>query len=381
MTSCNYILKNFVTIRPRHELSQEETLDWLVAVHTRAETTFRRLKAPEAAVFAETLKKTLWRVACKPDVISQRGCEISDISHRNWQDMQIYSVHENPTGASLEVRQRLYGNIVEDFFRRFYPEDALPPKHIIHVSCTGYSSPNGAQRLVSQRRWNQTVVTSAYHMGCYAAIPAIRMANGPCDIVHTELSTLHNQPLRHEPEQLVVQSLFADGFIKYSVHPENALQKSSVPYLRVLSIHEEIILDSSDAMSWNIMDTGFCMTLSPEIPRYLKSVLSGYLEVLCQKANQEISEVLATAYFAIHPGGPRILQSVQKLLELRDGQLAVTRSILRDYGNMSSATLPHIWSRMLADPSIPSGAKVVSIAFGPGLTIAGTFLEKVIPCG
>lgn len=376
-----HVLSHFVSIRPRYELAQEEALDWLVALHTRAEQTHRQLEEAETLAFSAVLKQLLWRVGCKPDAIARRSGELIDVTHRRWEDMEIYPVAQQPKGVSLEVRQRRHAEIVRDLFQRFYPEGCLAPQQIIHVTCTGYVFPSGAQWLASRRRWAQTSVSHVYHMGCYAAIPALRMVSGPSDIVHTELSTLHSQPLRHEPEQLVVQSLFADGFIKYSVHPENESDARMVPHFRILSLHEELILDTGHAMGWVISDTGFCMTLSPEIPYHLKGALRQYLERLCQKADIDLTQTLASGFFAVHPGGPRILQSVQRLLDLNDGQLEASRMVLRDRGNMSSSTLPHIWNRLLDDSGVPSGVRVVSVAFGPGLTIAGALLEKVIPCG
>jgi predicted naringenin-chalcone synthase len=87
-------------------------------------------------------------------------------------------------------------------------------------------------------------------------------------------------------------------------------------------------------------------------------------------------EHAAQTVFAVHPGGPRILDSVQKLLELEDRQLALSRNVLFERGNMSSATLPHIWMAALSDPDVRPGSLVASLAFGPGLTIAGALFRK-----
>ena len=53
-----------------------------------------------------------------------------------------------------------------------------------------------------------------------------------------------------------------------------------------------------------------------------------------------------------------------------------TNRVLCNYGNMSSATLPHIWESMLEDDRIQDGTPIVGLAFGPGLSICGTILEK-----
>jgi predicted naringenin-chalcone synthase len=225
----------------------------------------------------------------------------------------------------------------------------------------------------------QTLVTHAYHMGCYAAIPAIRMGIGfsalshaQVDIVHTEICSLHLHPLKHSTEQLIVQSLFADGFIKYSL----SQQPQSEEHLMILGVHEEILPSSTGSMTWNCGDHGYEMTLSKDVPVRIARALDGYLERLCLLAGVDKEQARREAVFAIHPGGPKILQQVQGNLGLESDQISHSVETLRDYGNMSSATLPHIWNKMGKDPRIKKGQLIVSMAFGPGLNIAGAILEK-----
>jgi predicted naringenin-chalcone synthase len=81
--------------------------------------------------------------------------------------------------------------------------------------------------------------------------------------------------------------------------------------------------------------------------------------------------------WAIHPGGPRVIDDLAACLEICDeAALRHSRRILHDRGNMSSATLPHIWESMLSDPQMQSGELVVSLAFGPGLTVIGNIMRK-----
>ena len=85
-------------------------------------------------------------------------------------------------------------------------------------------------------------------MGCYGAIVAIRIgaafskdSQARTDVVHTELCSLHCNPSLHRVDQLVGQSLFADGFIKYSIHPNGSPEVSDRPALRILATEEQII--------------------------------------------------------------------------------------------------------------------------------------------
>lgn len=352
-------LVDFQIIRPRYESLQEETFDWLIDAHVKAENN---------EGFRETVREKLWHVGCKPDRIAKRGHVLPDFLHRNWEQMRIYRLHERPEGLDLSARAKVYQEEVEAIFEEYYPLDANAPENLIHVSCTGYVSPSGAQKIVSKRNWGEkTTVTHAYHMGCYGSIPALRMAKGfgNTDIVHTEICSLHTNPAKHQIDQLVSQSLFADGFIKYT-----AAQTANSPSIKILQLREEIIPDSTHAMTWDVMEWGFQMSLSKEVALLLTRALPGYLERLKIEPN---------ALFAVHPGGPKILTHVQNTLGLQDAQIAHSFQILKEYGNMSSATLPHIWDRILHDASVPNGTPIVSLAFGPGLNIAGAKMEK--QCG
>lgn len=379
-------LADFHVIRPKHTTSQADTFAWLVAAHTQAEKCKRQpnISNEELHTFQESLQETLQHVGCKPGVIHSRGHEIDDFLHQRWDLMRIYRLQESAAGVGLAKRQAIHHEIVDSIFERFYPNDATPPHDMIHVSCTGYTSPSGAQTVAAKRGWwDKTSITHAYHMGCYASVPAIRMASAfvnsgspQTDIVHTELCTLHLNPSLHDPAQLVGQSLFADGFIKYSVLPESALKKHPKPYLKLLGMHEQLIPKSTSAMTWTLTDACFQFTLSKEIPVFINRHIAEYLRSLCQRAGVSHEKVLQHGIFAIHPGGPKILDYIQETLGLQDKQMQASRTILQCYGNMSSATLPHIWQEICAGPTFPSNTLVVSLAFGPGLTIVGTILEK-----
>src|SRR5690606_5569834 len=136
--------------------------------------------------------------------------------------MELFNLEASgKQGADITNRNQFFKKTVENVFEEIYADKTCAPENIIHVTCTGYTSPSAAQWICSQNQWNAEVF-HAYHMGCYASIPALKVAKGclqsskSADIVHTELCTIHFDPSNHSPEQLVVQSLFADGVIKYT---------------------------------------------------------------------------------------------------------------------------------------------------------------------
>ena len=121
-------------------------------------------------------------------------------------------------------------------------------------------------------------------------------------------------------------------------------------------------------MTWRIGDHGFRMTLSPRIPDLIASNVRPWMEGWLAEHGLRVEDV---ASWAIHPGGPRILSSCRRALELPPGATDVSQEILGECGNMSSATVLFILKRMAERNA---QAPCVALAFGPGLSIEATLL-------
>lgn len=376
------LLTRFHSTPPRFELSQARSLAWLSEAHALAEATREGLDHDARVAVEQRIARVLARCGCSPASIASRGVSVADAVPSSWDDKQLYDLHRHPHGRGTAARVRLFAEIVDDYFTATYADERVAPDELIHVTCTGYVSPSGAQRLVGRRGWGETTrVTHAYHMGCYAAVPAVRIGAGllasrshphgqRVDVVHTELCSLHLDPADHRPEQLVVQSLFADGLIRYSL-----VHDAGAPGLRVLAVHEQIVPGTEDAMTWMVADWGMQMTLARDVPERIAAALRGFVLELYRRGGRELGRV-HDSVFAVHPGGPKIIDRVRDVLELDEAHVAASRAVLFARGNMSSATLPHIWLRLLDDASVPAGTLIPSLAFGPGLTICGLLLEK-----
>jgi predicted naringenin-chalcone synthase len=373
---------------PAHRIDQRRALGWLAQVHAGSRATLESSGADDRAGFADRTRKVIDRCACGPTKIGTRAHVIADIGRTDWADLSIYDVARNPRGRGTAARSRFFAEAVNAYFEAEYEHDDLPPDEIVHVTCTGYISPSGAQKLVADKGWgDSTRVTHAYHMGCYAAFPAVRIAVGSLgqdaapdvegrsgrrvDIVHTELCSLHLDPSDHSIEQLVIQSLFADGLIRYSIR-----ENDQAAGLRVLALDERILPHSSEAMAWVVSDHGMQMRLARDVPDRVTGNLRQFVSELYRKAGMTLGEHLARTVFAVHPGGPKIIDRVREVLELSDAQVQTSRDVLFDHGNMSSATVPHIWMRIVADANVAPGTAVVSLAFGPGITVCGAVFQK-----
>jgi len=372
-------------------MSQAHSLEWLARAHAHAEAAIAGLDSAGREAFADKIARLLSRVAYSPAYIGTRASVLPDFTKRDRGDKGLAGLYDNPGEASAKrgpshgrgaaTRSQLYASVVDAYFAREYNEHSTEhdvPDDLIHVTCTGYVLPSGAQKVVAARGWGaRTRVTHAYHMGCYAALSAVRIAAGfvanasrRVDIVHTELCSLHLDPTDHRLEQLIVQSLFADGMIRYSLTAGD-----DGPGLRLIAACEMVLPDSADAMRWVASEGGMQMALARDVPELIAPVLRGIIGELYRRAGLGIDAVKRSV-FAVHPGGPKIIDSVREVLELDATQVRASKNVLFDHGNMSSATLPHIWMRLLGDPQVPSGTLIPSLAFGPGLTICSALLEK-----
>ena len=186
-----------------YESSQGETLAWLARVHTEAERVASAARVPDeldAERFGQEMERLVRRFGCSPQSIARRGYEIPDVARSRWDEMLVYDFALGPEGAGTRARTRHFARVTERVLEALYDDDdpsLVPPRDLLHVTCTGYASPSAAQRLVARRGWGRaTRVLHAYHMGCYAALPAVRMAaalvggggSERVDVVHTEIA-------------------------------------------------------------------------------------------------------------------------------------------------------------------------------------------------
>jgi alkylresorcinol/alkylpyrone synthase len=389
-----------VTLRP--PIPQDELLDCLAHWMAVARCVSHGIDSEQkkAAVFRSTRKRIERYCGSSAEHISQRQVCIYDTAdtRRNGRRLEFLAppapytnIYDNPAGKTWDKRRGLFEQAALTAFERCYEEsEQLPPDEIIHVTCSGYASPSPAQVFLSKRGWFQTGVTHAYHMGCYGAFPAIRTACGllaaayalptpkeRVDIMHTEYLTLHVDLLAHDPGNCVMNALFGDGFIKYSAYPLLNFLASNKRGLKLLAIQERLVPNSLDEMTLKPGLYSFDETVSKNVPDIIYMHIKEFMIDLCHQAGIDFDGERQDLVYAIHPGGPAIVSKVREALDLDESKMWVSRDILDQHGNMASATAPHMWQKIVETDAIPTGAKVVSVGFGPGLTVIGAVFEKI----
>lgn len=270
------------------------------------------------------------------------------------------------------------------------PEDVT---HVITVSCTGFHAPGPEYEIV--RGLGLSDAVQRFHlgfMGCYASMPALRAASQFCAadenavvlVVSVELCTLHLRS-SEDPDTIVASSLFADGAAAGIVTSRDLPSPSSS--LQLDRFHTAIAPEGEKDMAWTIGDTGFEMILSTSVPQIIGETILGALRPL-YSAENGLAEAFEAGtvghqvqHWAIHPGGRSILDRVQERMQLSDAQLHPAREVLRENGNMSSATVLFVLKRILEDEGASGGERVAAMAFGPGLTAESALMTVVAPTG
>ncbi len=273
---------------------------------------------------------------------------------------------QTPTTAErAKEYRRLAPPLFAEASRKALAEAALHPgevTHVITVSCTGAFAPGPDVLLV--RELGLPVGVERYHLGfvgCAAALPALRAADrcvrarpdAVVLVVCVELCSLHIR-VSADPEQIVAASLFADGAAAAIVRIPRPGERG----LELADFATSLIPEGESEMTWDIGDTGFEMRLTAQVPRIVgRSVRAAALD---------LADVDG---WAIHPGGRSILDRVAAGLAIDEERMAPSRGVLRDHGNMSSATILFILRVLLHGRQLRDGARIGALAFGPGLTL------------
>ncbi len=242
--------------------------------------------------------------------------------------------------------------------------------HVVTVSCTGLFAPGPDFKLVQELGIRSTV--ERFHIGfvgCAAAFPGLRTAHHICRsqpdavvlVVCVELCSLHIRSST-DPEQIVASAVFADGAAAavVSARPARASR------LEIDAFSTTITSEGEADMDWSVGDHGFEMRLSAEVPKIVGREVRG---AFATAFGGDVVPADAADVWAVHPGGRSVLDRVQHGLDLPDRMLEPSRDVLREYGNMSSATVMFILQRILDDEALADGARVIGMAFGPGLTV------------
>ena len=153
---------------------------------------------------------------------------------------------------------------------------------------------------------------------------------------------------------------------------ESELHRSTQTGFLLKTFFNTLVTEAKDEMAWRIGDTGFQMHLSSHIAKNIGKKIKEVTASLIEKSGLSRASI---SHLAIHPGGRRILEVCEDILELPEEALLHSYDVLKQYGNMSSATILFVLQKFLGEAQ--PGENIMSFAFGPGLTFESMILETI----
>ncbi len=283
------------------------------------------------------------------------------------------------TGERNRVYARESRTLAVETARRLFEKatgfEKAEVTHVVFASCTGFCNPGPDYHLIRDLGLPESVERYTLgFMGCYAAFPALRMAAQFCLanpkavvlVMCLELCSLHLQ-MTEKPDDILAHSLFADGAAAALV----SAREPQAAAWRMDSFESALLPTGEADMAWDIGDHGFNIVLSSYVPEVIGTNVQGLLNGVLGRHQKTLADI---RHWAVHPGGRAILDKVEQALSLPAEALQTARGVLRDYGNMSSATVMFVLARMLEEDI---HGPACALAFGPGLTVETALLERV----
>lgn len=287
---------------------------------------------------------------------------------------EAYRWEETEHGPTLAERMALYEEHAAPLAIRSATAaladgdlDPASVTHLVTISCTGFEAPGVDRALIEGLGLSpDTQRVHVGFMGCHGALNGLRVAHGLAAVepgavvlvVATELCSLH-YAWGWDPERLVGNALFGDGSAAL-VGVAEPRPRGGRDW-RLAATGSRLLPDSAHLMTWRLRDHGFEMTLSAELPGLVETHLKGWLTDWLAKRDYALSDI---GSWAVHPGGPKILTSVENALGLDKTVTQVSRDVLGAHGNMSSATVLFLLDRLR---NAGAAGPTVMLGFGPGI--------------
>lgn len=245
--------------------------------------------------------------------------------------------------------------------------------HLITVTCTGIYAPGLDIELLHELNLPQdTFRTALNFLGCNAVFPALKIADSIVKshtdakvlIVSVELCTLHFRP-KNDSDNLLSNTIFGDGAAALILVSDSMAEELHLKGFSIRGFLPVLLNRGKELMGWNITSVNFEMILDSGVAEFLGEEL----DVLMRAVEEKLQ--LATHsihHWAVHPGGKKILDTVQRGLMLKNNELKYSYEVLRQFGNMSSTTILFVLNELFKSNPC-SGETIFAMGFGPGISI------------
>jgi len=355
------------TATPEHRFTQSQIAEFMVKAMQLNQNDSRKLRA----IFNAS------GIDYRYSVLEDYDQEKANTFYANSNDFEPFPSTAKRLNCFRSNALELSFRAVQNMLLRIPSFNLKEITHIIIVCCTGMYAPGLDIDLVKRLNLPTTVLrTSINFMGCYAAFNAFKVADAFCSadttakvlIVCTELCSLHFQKTATD-DNLISNALFGDGAAAVLVEGKTEASLRLKPE----NFCSDLAIDGENDMAWEIGDLGFEMKLSTYVPSIIKSGISKLTTTLLDKLSKKVSDI---RFFAIHPGGRKILESIEEELGLTKCHNAPAYHVLKNYGNMSSPTILFVLQEIISKLTPQDhGEHILGFAFGPGLTLESMVLK------
>jgi len=257
---------------------------------------------------------------------------------------------------------------------------------VVVASTTGIATPSLDALLMLALNIPQNAVrVPIFGLGCAAGVSGLARAAEVCEarrsmctlFVAVEICSATFQRRDTSKSNLVGTSLFADGAGAVVLACETSTTPS--PFVgrglraAVRDSYSTLFAGTEDIMGWDIKDTGFAVRFSRDIPAFVEEHIGRAVSDACEQWGIESS---AIGDFITHPGGAKVMAAYAQALAVNMQEFSYSVDVLRDYGNMSSATVLFVLDRMLKDPAFTwSSSFAMMSSLGPGFSAEQLLLE------
>jgi predicted naringenin-chalcone synthase len=247
---------------------------------------------------------------------------------------------------------------------------------IITVSCTGFMIPSVDAHLINRLRLRQDIIRlPVTEMGCAAGVSGIIYAyrllqanpGQRAAVIAVESPTSTFQHRDYTMTNMVSAAIFGDGAACAILGPSD----KTLPAIRDVDMYH--FYDEIDMMGFRLRNTGLQMVLDPHVPDKIEKHFGQILLPFLERNNCTPDDI---DHFVFHPGGKKIVKITEELLHAMGKNIDITREVLRNYGNMSSATVLYVLEEYL-QKSINTGEKGLMLSFGPGFSAQRVLLEWI----
>jgi alkylresorcinol/alkylpyrone synthase len=240
---------------------------------------------------------------------------------------------------------------------------------ILFVSTTGLATPSIDALIINKMRLNPHINRAPiWGLGCGGGVSGMAKANIVAKanpdavvlLVAVELCSLTLIKSDYSKSNFIGSSLFSDGIAACIIMGDNHGTGKKVTYVASSS---KLYYDSLDVMGWDFQDTGFKVLFSKDIPQFINDHIQEDITAFLSKHQLHIGDI---KNFIFHPGGKKVLDAYKNALEVEGDFLNMTRAVMNDYGNMSSATVLYVLEKFMRE-GFEDGYGLM-LAMGPGFS-------------